>query len=66
MEFYRRWPFDDLHRYHRPTALIASRGSSSDPQTFLDWLQPPDLPDGVTPVDLSLMRAFGVEPPGES
>lgn len=63
LEFWQKWPFDDLHRYHRPAALLAARGSSQQPQYFLDWLQPPDLPDGITEVDLSVLRAFGIEPP---
>lgn len=65
-EFYRKWPFDDLYRYHRPAALIASRMSSEGPQYYLDWLAPPDLPPEVSSVDLSILRAFGVEPPGDS
>lgn len=63
VEFWRKWPFDDLHRYHRPAALLAARGSQHAPQYFLDWLQPPEMPEDMSNVDLSFMRALGIDPP---
>ena len=64
IEFYRLYPFDDLHRYHRPAALIASR-SGGDLQQFIDWLQPePGIAQGNwTPADISTFRALGTKVP---
>jgi hypothetical protein len=42
-EFYKLWPFDDRHRYHRPAALIAG-AMVGDIGKRLDWLQPMPLP----------------------
>lgn len=54
IEFYKHFPFDDLHRYHRPAALIASRWGG-DVQPLLEWLQP----DGMNEADKRTMRALG-------
>lgn len=44
-EFYRRWPFDDFHRYHRPAALVAQMSAGlSESDGLLQWLQPDDSP----------------------
>lgn len=64
IEFYRQNPFDDLHRFHRPAALVAST-MSGDLNKHLDWLCPPpekallerDLA-GRSEVDKSIIRAF--------
>lgn len=61
-EFYRRWPFDDLHRFHRPAALVAGSmagGGQSAMEARLDWLQPPDLTEH-TSADLDLFKAAGI------
>jgi hypothetical protein len=63
--YYRAYPFDDLHRYHRPAALVASSvRRTSDIQPLIDWLQPDPAMSGFSSVDASVMRAFGVRPPG--
>lgn len=61
MEFYKLYPFDDFHRFHRPAALQAhmARGKASDMQPLLDWLQPDPRNDGLTDADMRTMRAFG-------
>jgi hypothetical protein len=41
MEFYRLYPFDDLYRYHRPAALVASSFGGGEIQQRIDWLHPP-------------------------
>lgn len=61
-EFYRANPFDDAHRYHRPAALIAAR-LGLDLQSSMDFLHPPQLPDGIDAAGLSVMRALGIKPP---
>lgn len=44
-EYYRRWPFDDFHRYHRPAALQAQMsGGLKNTEDLLAWLQPDDTP----------------------
>lgn len=63
ISFYRKWPFDDLHRYHRPAAMMAKAMAGGDVQTYLDYLTPPDVPDDMSDVDLSFLRALGVQPP---
>lgn len=61
-EYYRRWPFDDFHRYHRPAALTAQMASGiKDVDGLLNWLQPDDAPrrGPKTEVDAVLWRAAG-------
>ena len=68
-EFFRLYPFDDLHRYHRPAALVAGLlTGGNDPlnmrvTSHLDWLQDEPPPIGYSEVDMSIFRAFGVRPP---
>ncbi len=61
-DFYRRWPFDDFHRFHRPAALIAHSmggGGQEALRQRLDWLAP--LAGGdYTDADRDLFRAAGV------
>lgn len=61
-EFFRLYPFDDLHRYHRPAALIAS-SMSSDFNAKLEFLFPEPPPPGYSEADMNIFRAFGVRPP---
>lgn len=58
VEYYRLYPFDDLHRYHRPAALIAS-GGDGGVQKRLDWLFPDRSTEGLTDADIATMKAFG-------
>ena len=50
-EYHKRWPFDDLHRYHKPAALIALRTGMGGKSKFSDMLdvlhpyKPPAHPD---------------------
>lgn len=63
MEFYRLYPFDDYHRFHRPAALIASRFGNGDIVPYLDFLQPDR--SGLTDADMATMRALGFTRKGE-
>lgn len=71
-EYYHLFPFDDLHRYHRPAALIAQAASGGGDagmlQQRLAWLQPEpetNLDAGTyTQADLATFAAFGMKPPG--
>lgn len=62
-EFYRAWPFDDMHRYHRPAALISTSMAGGDIQERLDWLQPPSWASEYSSADLRTIRALGFKPP---
>jgi len=61
-EFYRAHPFDDAHRYHRPAALLAAR-TGMRLEAAMDFLHPPQLPDGIDAAGLATMRALGIKPP---
>lgn len=56
--FYRLYPFDDLHRFHRPAALIGS-AMNGDLSEKLDWLQPDPRNDKLQGNELETLRAFG-------
>lgn len=59
LEFYRAYPFDDLHRFHRPHALLAKVMGGGEVDGYIDWLQPPP-DDGLTSADKDLFKAGGV------
>lgn len=63
MAFYRLYPFDDRHRYHRPAALISTAIGGGDLQARLEWLEPEPVPPGFSDADMNTFRAFGVRPP---
>ena len=60
IQFYRAHPFDDLHRYHRPAALVAQMIGGGDIQDKLDWLHPPEWQEELSSADVQTMRAFGI------
>ncbi|MBB1060430.1 hypothetical protein [Marilutibacter spongiae] len=60
-EFFRLYPFDDHHRYHRPAAL-ASASMGGDFQKKLDFLSPPVFGDQYSEADIATMRALGFDP----
>lgn len=73
VEFYKLFPFDDRHRFHRPAAFVAdtvavSMGGSRAQQFAqrMEFLSPePKLtpePGGFSRVDLSIMDALGIKP----
>lgn len=59
VEFYRLYPFDDLHRFHRPAALVSAALSGGELQSRLDWLQPEPSTAAMSDADLRTLRAFG-------
>lgn len=65
-EYYRLYPFDDRHRYHRPAALIAG-ASRADMQRafadFIEFLEPDPSTAHYSSADMSILRAFGLRPP---
>lgn len=69
VDFYRLQPFDDLHRYHRPAALVATGLGGGDVADALRWLEDgpvsPAMPiDGSAPhytdADRATLQAFGM------
>ena len=70
VEFYKLFPFDDLHRIHRPAALIATAGADSAKRqaaidAATDWLQPEPRNAGLSASDVSMMRALGFKQKGQ-
>lgn len=65
-EFYRLYPFDDYHRFHRPAALIAAMQTTNAEQAVgkhLKWLQPEPVLAEFGEIDLKTLKAFGLKPP---
>lgn len=62
VEFYRLFPFDDRHRFHRPAALIA-HNDRLDIDAAMRWLQPLPMAHDYTAADLNTLKAFGFSPP---
>lgn len=60
--YYRRHPFDDLHRYHRPAAMVARTIGGGDVRELLDWLHPSPAAEGLSAADLRTLNAFGIRP----
>jgi len=67
--FYEEAPFDDLHRYHRPAALLAHVQVGGDFAARLDWLtggaglrqeQEPDMAGQFSESDLRTFAALGM------
>lgn len=62
MTFYRAHPFDDMHRYHRPAALVAqSMRPGGEIQPLLDWLHPPEWATGLAQSDINTLRALNIK-----
>lgn len=59
--FYKLFPFDDRHRYHRPAAMVAaSMGGKYDDR--IAFLSPdPEVADGFSKVDMSVLNALGIK-----
>lgn len=63
MGFYETEPFDDLHRFHRPAALIATSMSGGKVDDRLEWLQPSRIETEYSGADMATFAAFGIKPP---
>ena len=61
IEFYKDFPFDDFHRFHRPAALIAYGKTTNSMEENLNWLQKEQIPDGMSEVDFRTLKAFMAE-----
>jgi hypothetical protein len=70
MAFYRLWPFDDFHRFHRPAAMVANAAAGGGDMTSrLEWLQPDvrAVDDSqMTDADRNTLSAFGIKTQGKA
>ena len=65
-DFYQMHPFDDLHRYHRPAALIATSMAGADIEQMLEWLHPQynsEKDSEYSQADLNTFKALGIKKP---
>lgn len=66
IDFYQLSPFDDLHRHHRPAALIARSMSGGDIEDMLKWLQPQvtsEEESEYNEADIATFKALGMSKP---
>ena len=64
VDYYELCPFDDMHRYHRPAALIAQSMRGGEMRPLLEILVPGERPSSdYSDADLKTMEAFGIKPP---
>jgi len=68
LDFYELHPFDDLHRFYRPAALVATALGGGAIEDRLDWLEPPAaVASGqLSDADMNTLKAFGIKPPGRN
>jgi len=62
-KFYLMYPFDDMHRYYRPAALLASINTMQPNRALketLDWLQPDPMIAHLNGTDRRTLAALGV------
>lgn len=59
--FYERHPFDDLHMFHRPAALVSQSMAGGDIAQKIEWLSNPIVRD-YSNADLRTLKAFGLKP----
>lgn len=63
--FYERFPFDDVHRYQRPAALMAKAAApGSEMPKLLEWLGRPLVQAPMDP-DARTLAALGIKKPKE-
>jgi hypothetical protein len=67
IDFYALYPFDDLHRIHRPAAMVSASLGGGEIQKRLDWLQPSRATGAgrYSEADMKTMRALGFTGRGE-
>lgn len=62
-QYYKLFPFDDYHRFHRPAALVANSMGGGSMRDKLEWLQPDPAYAGMSEADARTLAAFGLKPP---
>ena len=61
--YYRLFPFDDAHRFHRPAALVAARMGGDGFEKDLQFLHPEPFVGDFTDADMRTLQAFGLKGP---
>lgn len=61
IEHFRHEPFDDLHRFYRPAALIAASFGGGAVSELQEWLQPDVASAELSEVDIALLKALNVK-----
>lgn len=62
--FYTEQPFDDLHRYHRPAALLAkASGGREQFSEYVKMLVNDSSKPEASDADMNTFAAFGMKPP---
>lgn len=62
ISFYKDFPFDDYHIHIKPAAIIAAKNGKLTQESLdgiLNWLQPEQIPEGLSQADYSVLKAFG-------
>lgn len=64
-DFYQMHPFDDLHRFHRPAALISKSMNGADIENLIEWLHPQysTVEDEYSDEDMQTFKALGLKKP---
>lgn len=65
-DFYQMHPFDDLHRFHRPAALISRSMTGANVEDLLEWLQPKIADENdseYSDADIATFKALGMDKP---
>lgn len=63
VNFYRLYPFDDMHRFYRPAAIIA-HASGIKLESAIEWMQPDTDFSGFSESDKNTFKALGITPKG--
>lgn len=64
VEFYKRNPFDDYHRFARPAAMVAHSMSGAGLDELLAWFEKRP-PPAINTVEQDMMKAIGAKPPAK-
>lgn len=64
-DFYQIHPFDDLHRFHRPAALISKSMNGADIDNLIEWLHPQysSPKEEYSDEDMQTFKALGLKKP---
>lgn len=57
VDFYNRYPFDDMHTIYRPAALVAQSMRGGEIRPLIEWLQPQN--SELSDADRRTLAAFG-------
>lgn len=61
INFYKLYPFDDMHRFYRPAAIIAHTGGVKL-EDAIEWMQPDASFVDFSEADINTFKALGIKP----